>query len=128
MTKEITIILYRRNFTSAWRYAICSEELAALATELDAEFRLAGVGVSFAGEAETGVDVRGYGDLLNAVRLRSSEPGSGTPCLGHIIGASTDCELLADIRKGVSRLAFAPETIRPEDAHRKVCHNCGCGC
>ena len=128
MTKEITIILYRRNFTSAWRYSICNEELATLASELDAEFSRAGVCVRFSGEADTGVDVRGYGDLLNAVRLRSSAPGSGTPCLGHIIGASTDCDLLADIRKGVSRLAFAPETIQPEEAHRKVCHNCGCGC
>jgi hypothetical protein len=28
----------------------------------------------------------------------------------------------------VVRIAFAPETVPPEDHNRKVCHNCGCGC
>jgi hypothetical protein len=36
--------------------------------------------------------------------------------------------LAEDIRRAVSRVAFAPETVPPEDHNRKVCHNCGCGC
>ena len=82
----------------------------------------------FVGEEDVSVEIKGYGDLLNSIRLRSTEPGVGNPCLGHIIGESVDCDLLADIRRGVSRLAFAPDTIEPDAAHKKVCHNCGCGC
>lgn len=128
MDKTITIALYQRQFISDWRYELDAATIAELATELDREYRSAGVGVCFKLEESLSVEVRGYGDILNAVRLRSSEPGTGNPCLGHIIGESKELNLLDDIRRGVSRLAFAAETIVPEDAHRKVCHNCGCGC
>jgi hypothetical protein len=33
-----------------------------------------------------------------------------------------------DLRRGVSRVAFAPEMIEPEGSNKVVCHNCGCGC
>ena len=49
-------------------------------------------------------------------------------CLGHIIGASPNRDLLEDVRRGVNRVAFAPETIEPEGSSKVVCHNCGCGC
>jgi len=128
MNKEITIALYQRNFISDWRYDLSAQSIAQLAEELNTELQSAGVGVRFSQEETISVDVQGYGDILNAIRLRSSESGRGNPCLGHIIGESKECNLLDDIRRGVSRLAFAAETIVPEDAHRKVCHNCGCGC
>ena len=128
MQKEITIALYRRNFTRDWFYEITPASIQALVDEIDTEFASAGVKVRFSGEEDTLVDVKGYGDMLNSVRLRSSEFGVGSPCLGHIIGESANCNLLDDIKKGVSRLAFAPETIMPDAAHRKTCHNCGCGC
>lgn len=128
MSREIIIVLFQRKYIKDWRYPINSAEIASLAAELDDDFKSAGVRVRFSGEEETSVEVRGYSDILNAIRLRSSDPGNGTPCLGHIIGESKNCNLLEDIKRGVSRLAFAPETIMPEEAHRKVCHNCGCGC
>ena len=128
MSKEITIALYRRDFIKEWRYPVDSGAIAGLADEMNTELRPAGVSVRFVNEEETSVEVRGYGDILNSVRLRSSEKGVGNPCLGHIVGESPDCDLLADIRRGVKRLAFAPETIVPDAEHRKTCHNCGCGC
>ena len=128
MAKEITIALYKRNFLKDWFYEIRVDAVQALAAELDAELGPAGVRVFFSGEEDVSIDVKGYGDMLNSIRLRSSEFGVGSPCLGHIIGESSACDLLADIKKGVSRLAFAPETIMPDAAHRQTCHNCGCGC
>ena len=69
-----------------------------------------------------------YGDLLTTVRLRSPRDHIGNLCLGHVIGQSANCDLFEDIRRGVSRIAFAPETIEPEGSNKVVCHNCGCGC
>ena len=128
MSKEITITLYRRDFIKDWRYEIAVDAIATLADEINAELDAAGVNVRFIGEQDTSVEVKGYGDILNSIRLRSSEIGVGNPCLGHIIGESPGCDLLADIKRGVKRLAFAPETIMPDAEHRKTCHNCGCGC
>ena len=128
MNKEITIALYRRDFIKDWRYEVNPDSLVALADEINSELGPAGVSVRFAGEEDVSVEVKGYGDILNSIRLRSSEKGVGNPCLGHVIGESPDCDLLADIRRGVKRLAFAPETIVPDAEHRKTCHNCGCGC
>jgi hypothetical protein len=36
--------------------------------------------------------------------------------------------LMADIKRAINRVAFAPETVPPDDHNRRVCHNCGCGC
>lgn len=124
----IQIALFQRNFSKDWRYDVNPELIAELAKTLDNEYQSASVQVIYDGEQDTAVQVAGYGDLLNAVKLRSSAPGTGQHCLGHIIGESRNCDLLEDIRRGVSKLAFAPETIVPDSVHRKVCHNCGCGC
>lgn len=128
MSKEITIALYRRVFIKDWHYEIAADAIARLASEINAELGSAGVSVRFSGEEDVAVEVKGYGDILNSIRLRSSEKGVGNPCLGHIIGESPECDLLADIKRGVKRLAFAPETVMPDAEHRKTCHNCGCGC
>ena len=128
MAKEITITLCRINFIKEWRYDVDPEQIAALTGELDAEYASIGVNVRFDGEIDHTVEVRGYGDLLNSIRLRSSEAGVGNPCLGHVIGESKECNFLDDIKRGVSRIAFAPEMIEPDGAFKKVCHNCGCGC
>ena len=128
MSKEITIALYQRDFIKDWRYEIAAESIADLVAEINEELDSAGVSVRFSGEEDVSVEVKGYGDILNSIRLRSTEKGVGNPCLGHIIGESPECDLLADIKKGVKRLAFAPETIMPDAEHRKTCHNCGCGC
>jgi len=128
MSKTITIALYSRRFVKDWKYSVDADSISALAEQISTDLGSAGVSVRFSMEEDVSVDVSGYGDILNSVRLRSSEKGVGNPCLGHIIGESPECDLLADIRKGVNRLAFAPETIMPDAEHRKTCHNCGCGC
>ena len=56
------------------------------------------------------------------------QDGFSNLCLGHVIGASPNRDLLEDIRRGVNRVAFAPETVEPEGSSKIVCHNCGCGC
>lgn len=74
------------------------------------------------------ITVNSYADLLNCVKLSSPEDHHHNRCVGHIIGKSENLDIREDLRKAVRRLAFAPETIVPETAFRKVCHNCGCGC
>jgi len=123
--KEIRIVIYQRDFVTAWHYDFDTEGIRILAQELTEEYRSAGVRVIFSKAEDLSVRVSGYGDILNAVKLRSA---AGSHCLGHIIGESKNRDLLEDARRGISKLAFAPETIMPEAAHRKVCHNCGCGC
>ncbi|PLX98418.1 MAG: hypothetical protein C0623_12140 [Desulfuromonas sp.] len=126
MSKVITIALYHRDFVSDWTYNVEAATIADLAEEISAELADAGVAVRFSREEDISVEIKGYGDILNSIRLRSSE--GGNPCLGHVIGESPECDLPEDIRRGVKRLAFAPETIVPDAEHRKTCHNCGCGC
>lgn len=77
---------------------------------------------------EITVNVNSYADLLNAVRVTSPLDGFFNKCVGHIIGKSQNLDLYEDIRRAVNRVAFAPETVPPDDHNRKVCHNCGCGC
>ena len=98
--------------------------LSVLAEEL-APF---GITLHHARDKEMVLEIKGYGDLLNTVRIRSPRDAIGNLCLGHIIGSSPKCDLLADIRRGVNRVAFSPETIEPEGNNKIVCHNCGCGC
>ncbi len=125
--KELTIIVYARHFVrDDWNRDIDADAIASLARELDAELTPFGWRISCQADDGFKVDVKGYGDLLNAVRLRVGDGGS--PCLGHVIGASAACDPLADIRRGVNRLIFAPETIEPEGSDKRICHNCGCGC
>jgi hypothetical protein len=87
-----------------------------------------GITVSYREELDTLLEVKGYGDMLNLIRLRSPKDSIGNLCLGHIIGQSDNCDFFEDIRRGVSRIAFAPEMIEPEGSNKVVCHNCGCGC
>ena len=74
------------------------------------------------------ITINSYADLLNSVRISSPSDGFSSLCVGHIIGKSANLDFMEDIKKAVNRIAFAPETIPPEDQNRKVCHNCGCGC
>jgi hypothetical protein len=127
--KEITIVFYGRNFTRGdWRFEVNEESLACFFADLTEELAPLGVDLRRIDDHRTVLDVRGYGDLLNTVRIRSPKDGVGNLCLGHIIGASAECDLLQDIRRGINRVAFAPETIEPEGSDKMVCHNCGCGC
>ena len=72
--------------------------------------------------------VRGYTDILNSIRLRCSSGGFSNVCLGHVIGCSVNRDIAEDLKRGINRILFAPETIEPQGSDKVVCHNCGCGC
>jgi hypothetical protein len=127
--KEITVVFYGRRFAGGdWRYEVNETALADFFVGLARELAPFGIALRWQREEEVTLDVKGYGDLLNTVRLRSPGDNIGNLCLGHIIGPSQNRNLLEDIRRGVTRVAFAPETVEPEGSNRIVCHNCGCGC
>jgi hypothetical protein len=129
MQKEITVVLYGYKSTnSEWSPDISIEELDVFVDNLHDDLNSLGITVSYLKETENILEVNGYGDLLNIIRLRSPKDNISNLCLGHIIGQSANCDFLEDIRRGVSRVAFAPEMIEPEGSNKVVCHNCGCGC
>lgn len=129
MTKEITIAFYRRRLVRQDPILVVDESAKeAFFADLEKEFAPFGITVRSLEEADLTMDVKGYGDLLNSIRLRSLQDGIGNLCLGHVIGVSSNRHLFEDIRRAINRVAFAPETIEPEGSDKVVCHNCGCGC
>jgi hypothetical protein len=127
--KVITVVFYkRRHPRSDWRIDFDEEALCTFFDRIVDEFTPLGIRVECLKDDALCFDINGYGDLLNSIRIRSPRDGIGNLCLGHIIGASPNREPLEDIRRGISRVAFAPETIEPEGSDKIVCHNCGCGC
>jgi hypothetical protein len=127
--KEITVVLYgRRHSRADWSFDLDERALDEMLNGLAEELAPFGLVLRREADAEMVLEVRGYNDLLNTVRLRSPQDGIGNLCLGHIIGISPNRNLLEDIRRGINRVAFAPETIEPEGNDKIVCHNCGCGC
>jgi len=129
MTREIVVVFYGYRLASkSWRPPAMARDPQSLVAELAREYGKYGIAVRCVDEPDTVLEVKGYGDLLNTVRLRTGDSTLGNPCLGHVIGQSANCDLLEDLRRGLSRVAFAPETIEPDGSSKKVCHNCGCGC
>lgn len=129
MQKEITVVLYGHQITNReWSHDVDFESLSEFVGSLHNELNTLGITVSYLSELDNILEVKGYGDLLNTIRLRSPKDHIGNLCLGHIIGQSANCDFFEDIRRGVSRVAFAPEMIEPEGSNKVVCHNCGCGC
>jgi hypothetical protein len=127
--KDITLVFYgRRMARDGWDFTFDESAFTVFLAEQQAELARFGITLHHAVEDDVTLDVKGYGDLLNTVRLRSPADGIGNLCLGHIIGQSPGRNLIEDIRRGISRVAFAPETIEPEGSDKIVCHNCGCGC
>ncbi len=128
-SKEITVVRYNyRLVNSDWAPAVDMDALGGFVKCLHEDLITLGVTVNYINEPDKVLEVKGYGDLLNIIRLRSPKDHIGNLCLGHIIGQSDNCDLFEDIRRGVSRIAFAPEMIEPEGSNKVVCHNCGCGC
>ncbi len=127
--KKVILNVYNQNhLRSDWHVDLAGVAFNHLVSDLTAE--LAGFGVEFTCQTNTAVtiDVNSYSDLLNALRVTSPQDGVTSRCVGHIIGKSQKLDVFEDIRRAVNRVAFAPETIPPDDNNRKVCHNCGCGC
>jgi len=127
--KRISLIFYRRNYLrSDWRVDLESPEYQRFFSEMTEDLGRCDIAFSLAENLEFTIDINSYGDLLNAVRVTSLDDGFTNICVGHIIGKSPNLNLAEDIGRAVKRIAFAPETIPPEEHNRKVCHNCGCGC
>jgi len=127
--KEITVVRYGHHLASnTWAPAVDLGALRGFLKSLHEELVSLGITVNYLEENDMVLEVKGYADLLNIIRLRSPNDHIGNLCLGHIIGQSENCDLFEDIRRGVSRVAFAPEMIEPEGSNKVVCHNCGCGC
>jgi len=129
MAKQLTVAFYRRQMgPEGWSYHIDEDAMSNLLHEQQKELGRLGVRLQIVEDDSQTIGISGYADLLNSIRLRSPSDGISNLCLGHIIGPSPACDLLEDIKRGISRVAFAPEMIQPEDENRRVCHNCGCGC
>jgi hypothetical protein len=126
---EIAVIFYGYRLTgNNWRPAALDRDPQGFVAEIAKQYSKYGITISCREEPEHILEVKGYADLLNTVRLRTNDGTLGNPCLGHVIGQSQSCNLLEDLHRGISRVAFAPETIEPDGSGKRVCHNCGCGC
>ncbi|PLX96923.1 MAG: hypothetical protein C0621_01090 [Desulfuromonas sp.] len=127
--KEITVAFYARTFPrDDWGYDLNEKDFKTFVENIEAEFSPLGIAVRFEQLSDPVMEIRGYGDILNSVRLRAPLCGIGNLCLGHVIGSSSNRDLFEDIKRGLNRVAFAPETIEPDGSDKVVCHNCGCGC
>ena len=122
--KEITVVRYGfRLVNEGWSPDVDVHAVEDFVTNLHGELKSLNITVNYLEERENTLEVGGYGDLLNTIRLRSPKDHIGNLCLGHIIGQSVNCDFFEDIRRGVSRVAFAPEMIEPEgsrNAKREV--------
>ncbi|HKI51284.1 MAG TPA: hypothetical protein VJ995_04370 [Geothermobacteraceae bacterium] len=127
--QTITVAFYKRLLVRQdWEYPIDEQQLALVVQELNTDLNRFNIQVHHVQDDVVAMEIRGYGDLLNSIRIRAPHAGFGNLCLSHIIGASPGRDLYADIKRGINRIAFAPETIEPEGSDKVVCHNCGCGC
>ena len=129
MNRKISVVFYGfRLCGEKWQPPALPQAPRLFVEEMAKQYEKYGISICCLEEPENVLEVRGYADLLNTVRIRTDDVALGNPCLGHVIGQSKNCNLLEDIERGISRVAFAPETIEPDGASKRVCHNCGCGC
>lgn len=129
MLKPIIVTIVRQEHQRRdWFVDFEGTQFAAFFDELTVEMGRMGISLTLAANHEITINVNSYADLLNSIKLSSPQDNHHNQCVGHIIDKSEHLDIHEDIRRAVRRLAFAPETIAPETAFRKVCHNCGCGC
>lgn len=126
--KKMVVTFYQQNhIRTDWRVDLDSSVFELFFIELADDLAKFGIEITKMND-DTVIDVHSYTDILNSVRISSPSDGFSSMCIGHIIGKSPHLDIFEDIRRGVNRMAFAPETIAPESHNRQVCHNCGCGC
>jgi hypothetical protein len=127
--KALILTVYGQNHLRPdWQIDLSGSVFTRFCQEMAADLTAYGIVLSVARNEGIRIDVNSYADLLNAVRISSPADGFVNKCVGHVIGKSPNLNLLEDIRRAITRVAFAPETIPPDDHNRKLCHNCGCGC
>ena len=131
MEKVLDVILYRRKWiVDGWRYPLYADLDKTLKHFIeDIKEELDGFGIRLRCiEEDLQNEITGYGELLNSMRISFPAAGVASYCLGHIICASKNLDIVEDLRRGINRVAFAPETVEPSGSDKVVCHNCGCGC
>jgi len=129
MGKGMRLTCYgRKNSRPVWEKVLTGASFELFFAELARELERFGIQLERLEDDSQLIDVASYADLLNAIRIASPSDGIANICIGHVIGKSPHLDPLEDIRRAVNRIAFAPETVPPDDENRKVCHNCGCGC
>ena len=129
MGKGMRLTCYgRKNSRPVWEKVLTGASFELFFSELAGELEGFGILLERLEDDSQLIDVASYADLLNAIRIASPSDGIANICIGHVIGKSPHLDPLEDIRRAVNRIAFAPETVPPDDENRKVCHNCGCGC
>jgi len=127
--KKMVVTFYgQKHVRPDWRFDLASPVFELFFIELADDLARFGIELARVMDGETVIPINSYADLLNSVRISSPSDGFPSICIGHVIGKSPHLDLLEDIRRGVNRMAFAPETIAPDSENRRVCHNCGCGC
>ena len=127
--KKMVVTFFRQNHVRPdWQVDMSSSVFELFFIELADDLAKFGIALAKVTDDETVIDINSYADVLNSVRISSPSDGFSSICVGHIIGKSPHLDLLEDIKRGVNRMAFAPETIAPESHNRQICHNCGCGC
>lgn len=131
MGKTLDVIFFERIWSADdWkydRYESLDAALSDLLSELKKELEGFDIELRVINE-ELKSEIKGYGDLLNSMRISFSSAGVASYCLGHIICQSKNLDIVEDLRRGINRVAFAPETVEPSGSDKVVCHNCGCGC
>jgi hypothetical protein len=127
--KKMVVTFYRqKHIRPNWRVDFSGHGFDLFFVELADDLARFGIELSVAHNHDMTIDINSYADLLNAVRISSPADGFASICVGHVIGKSPNLDIFEDIKRAVNRLAFAPETIAPDEENRRVCHNCGCGC
>lgn len=127
--KKMQITIYaQKHIRPDWSVDLSGTDFQLFLNGLEQELAGFGIALNCGRNEEVCIEINSYADLLNAVRVSSPVDGFTNKCVGHIIGKSQNLNLYEDIRRAVNRVAFAPETVPPDEHNRKVCHNCGCGC
>ncbi len=127
--KQILITIHdQQHMRKEWFIDFDGQLFQTFMADMIREMRPLGVAITVVRNRDMIISINSYADLLNAVKISSSQDGQSNQCIGHIIGKSPNLCIMEDISSAVRRIAFAPETVAPANEFRKVCHNCGCGC
>ncbi|HJV64550.1 MAG TPA: hypothetical protein VJ550_02330 [Geomonas sp.] len=129
MGKNMRLTCYgQKHNRPEWAKSLTGITFDLFFAELAQELERFGINLERLDDTGQVIEINSYNDLLNAVRIASPSDGISNICVGHVIGKSPHLDPMEDIRRAVNRIAFAPETVPPDNENRKVCHNCGCGC
>ncbi len=126
--KILDVVFFQRIWPAGeWQYADPTTGLTKMLTEMKEELCRFGIQLRCI-EEEFVSEIRGYQDLLNSMRVAYPAARIGSLPLGRVIGVSKSLDIVEDLRRGINRVAFAPETVEPSEGDKIACHDCGCGC